>query len=101
MGTRHPLARDLSSDQRSGFKVNETLLMCVGAAVFGFTVWAVLLVAYASGRDASNEDLSFGQREPLAHPEGGFAEQPAYTRVTAPEPVVPQTEVGHKSDPQD
>ena len=81
--------------------MNETLLMCVGAAVFGFTVWAVLLVAYASGRDASNEDLSFGQREPLAHPEGGFAEQPAYTRVTAPEPGVPQAGVDHKSNPQD
>ena len=68
--------------------------------MFGFTVWAVLLVAYASGRDASNEDLSFGQREPLAHPEGEFAEQPAYTRVTAPDPAVPHTDVDPKSDPR-
>ena len=69
--------------------MNETLLMCVGAAVFGFTVWAVLLVAYANGRDASSEDLSFGQREPLAYPKGEFALQPVYTRVTTQQTVAP------------
>ena len=31
--------------------MNETLLMCIGAAMFGLTVWAVLLVAYVNGRD--------------------------------------------------
>ena len=67
--------------------MNETLLMCVGAAIFGFTVWAVLLVAYASGRDASKEDLSFGRREPLTYPKGEFALQPAYTRVTSQQTV--------------
>ncbi|HAY65091.1 MAG TPA: hypothetical protein DCY36_03590 [Acidimicrobiaceae bacterium] len=66
--------------------MNETLLMCIGAAMFGLTVWAVLLTAYASGRDASRNDLAFGHREPLPFPEGEVALQPVYTQVTYPEP---------------
>tara|TARA_B100001250_G_scaffold402334_2_gene415324 strand:- start:9971 stop:10216 length:246 start_codon:yes stop_codon:yes gene_type:complete len=81
--------------------MNETLLMCVGAAVFGFTLWGVLLVAYANGRDASSEDLSFGQREPLPLPTGEFAAQPVYTRVTAPEAVVSQGDNNTSLDPKD
>ncbi len=38
--------------------MNETLLMCVGAAVFGLTIWAVLLAAYANGREADSKNLS-------------------------------------------
>ena len=66
--------------------MNETLLMCIGAAMFGLTVWAVLLVAYVNGRDASGNDLTFGNREPLPFPEGDVALQPVYTQVSYPEP---------------
>ena len=30
--------------------------MCVGAAVFGLTIWAVLLAAYANGREADSRN---------------------------------------------
>ena len=38
--------------------MNETLLMSIGAAVFGLTIWAVLLAAYANGREADSKDSS-------------------------------------------
>ena len=66
--------------------MNETLLMCIGAAMFGLTVWAVLLVAYVNGRDASGNDLTFGNRAPLPFPEGDVALQPVYTHVSYQEP---------------
>ena len=61
--------------------MNETILMCIGASVFGVSVWGVLLAAYSNGREASNKDMAYGHRAPLAFPEGQFATQPAYTRV--------------------
>tara|TARA_B100000676_G_C17559572_1_gene571543 strand:- start:167 stop:373 length:207 start_codon:yes stop_codon:yes gene_type:complete len=60
--------------------------MCIGAAMFGLTVWAVLLALYANGREASQKDLTFGNREPLSFPEGEFALQPVYTQVSYSEP---------------
>ena len=38
--------------------MNETLLMSIGAAVFGLTIWAVLLAAYANGREADSKSSS-------------------------------------------
>ncbi|MFL2986998.1 MAG: hypothetical protein ACJZ57_07130 [Candidatus Poriferisodalaceae bacterium] len=64
--------------------MSETLLMSIGASMFGLTVWAVLLTAYASGRDASRKDLAFGNRAPGQFPTGEFAPQPGYTRVEPP-----------------
>jgi hypothetical protein len=61
--------------------VNQTVLMCLGASVFGVSVWGVLLAAYFNGREASTKDMEYGHRAPLAFPEGQFATQPAYTRV--------------------
>ena len=64
--------------------MSETLLMSIGASMFGLTVWAVLLTAYASGRDASSKDLAFGNRAPGQFPVGEFVPQPGYTRVEPP-----------------
>ena len=64
--------------------MSETLLMSIGASMFGLTVWAVLLTAYATGRDASRKDLAFGNRAPAQFPTGEFAPQPGYTQVTPP-----------------
>lgn len=61
--------------------MNQTVLMCLGASVFGVSVWGVLLAAYFNGREASTKDMAYGHRAPLAFPEGQFATQPAYTRV--------------------
>jgi hypothetical protein len=38
--------------------MNETLLMSIGAGVFGLTIWAVLLAAYSSGREADSKSSS-------------------------------------------
>jgi len=81
MGTCDSLARNSGSYERAEFPMNETLLMSAGATMFGLTVWAVLLTAYASGRDASKKDLAFGAREPMSFPEGGLKVQPAYIQA--------------------
>ena len=64
--------------------MSETLLMSIGAAMVGLTVWAGVLTAYASGRDASSKDLAFGNRAPSQFPAGEFVPQPGYTRVEPP-----------------
>ena len=63
--------------------MSETLLMSIGASMFGLTVWAVLLTAYATGRDASRKDLAFGNRAPAQFPTGEFAPQQVVGRVRA------------------